>query len=808
MPGIKGKRKLSAILYADVKGYSRLMGENEAYTLEMLIQYRKIFHDLIEAYGGRLVNSPGDSILSEFPSAVDAVRCASSFQMRIKEENSTIPKNLRMVFRIGITIGDIIQRGNEIYGDGVNIAARVESLSRPGGICITRYVFDQVKKQLSYFEFKYLGEKQVKNISEPVRVYHVLSKKESNAQVPDEPSAVPVEKDSLLSIAVFPFENFSGSREHDYFTTGFVEDLVIDLSHFKNLTVISSYTARKIAGAGKDELSVSRELGIHYILKGTLSLRGSKIRINTQLFETDGGVIVWAERYDSSAETIFKIQDDIIQQVSGTISRQIDRTLLAASRNKPVTRLDVYDLWLQGMDHLRRGTLAADEKARQIFKKALVIDPNYSRAYTGLSLSYFNEWSCQVWGKWDETIKNAYRFAVKAARLDNTDHLTQMVIGRTMLYYRKFDLAEQHIDNSLALNANDADNLVQISSCKSYLGKPEQGETLFLRSLKLNPYRNIWYYTYGSVSYLIQQQYEKAIETALKGPLTDEWIDLPAFLAAAYAYLGNSKKAAHYLDVFLTTFKRDINAGKPFGPDEVFQWVEIANPFKYKSHLNILTKGLMLAGLEKRAGRPVKRITGGNAFSGPHNSDEDETISHQGGKKAVNCFKKQGRIWQMDFNGKRIQLPELKGFIDITSLLAAQGHEIHCIELMGSTGSMDKPDAVMDAKAKNAYESKIKDLKEEIELAEKNNDIERAGITREKLEKITAFLAESYGFGKRIRPLKSPAEKARAAVTLRIRNAIKKIKSLHPALGRHFENSIRTGTFCSYVPEKETAWHL
>ena len=391
------KHKLSAILEADVQSYSRLMGEDESFTVRTLIKYREIFADRIRKHGRRIVNAPGDSILAELPSVVDVVQCAVEIQDQLKFANAALPDNRKMNFRIGINLDDVIHKDADIYGDGVNIAARVESLAEGGGICITQSVFDRVKKKLKDLGYIDIGEHTVKNITEPIRVYQVVAEPADDNNTGKgigEKIQEPL-KDSTLQtvcIAVLPFENISGNKDHDYFSKGFVEDLITDLSHFSNLQVISSYTSNKIGSELQDGMEVTRKLGIDYLLKGNLRRHGDQIRISTQLLDSSGSVF-WAERYDAPMDAIFDIQDDIVERVAGALSSQIDKTLLTAARKKPLTSLAAYDCWLRGMEYLRQGTRTADEKARQTFKQALTIDPHYSRAYAGLSLSYFNEWS-------------------------------------------------------------------------------------------------------------------------------------------------------------------------------------------------------------------------------------------------------------------------------------------------------------------------------------------------------------------------------------------------------------------------------
>jgi class 3 adenylate cyclase/TolB-like protein/tetratricopeptide (TPR) repeat protein len=789
------RRKLTAILSADAQGYSRLMGDDDTLTVETLTRYRELFEGCIGTHGGRVVNAPGDAVLAEFPSVVDAVRCSVLIQDRLAEANAELADHRRMDFRIGVNLGDVIEKGNDIYGDGVNIAARVEAMADGGGVCITRPVYDQVKNRLPQVAFADMGEHTVKNIAEPVRVYRVvrdaaLVHDSDPAQRLPEPS--PPASGQAVSIAVVPFENLSGKREHDYFSIGFVEDLITDLAHFANLRVISSYSSQKMKADPRGVLSVAAELGIDYLLTGNLRRLKGNVRISSQLMETAGGRVLWADRYDAPVDTLFDIQDDIVARVVSAISNQIDRALLAAARKKPAIRMAAYDFWLRGMARLRQGTPEADREARRMFKQALAVDPHCSRAYAGLSLSHFNDWSCQLWEQWETTERKAYDYAMRAHQLDESDHVVQMILGRILLFRRHFDLAAQHLDRSLALNANDADNLVQIGACMAFLGDPERGERLYLKSLQLNPYRESWYYTYGALSYMIQRRYDTFLETALKGPLTDVWVDLPAYIAAAYGFKGDRDEASRYLKLAREAFTQAIFNGHEPGDEEIASWMRKANPFKRAADFDHILEGLVLAGLKPPAAAAVK------------------AAAEASNKKpvAANVFRKAGRLWRMTFEDRSVQLPEVKGFLDMAVLLAQPGVEAHCTQLMGSVVQADDSEQVIDAQARREYETRIRDLQEEIADAEAMNDLGRREVMEAELDQLTAHLAKALGLGGKTRSVNTPVDRSRSAVTWRIRSAIRKIGSAHPALGSHLSHSIRTGTFCCYEPEKEQNWQL
>jgi TolB-like protein len=591
-------------------------------------------------------------------------------------------------------------------------------------------------------------------------------------------------------IAVLSFENHSGDANHDYFAAEFVEDLITDLSRFHSLQVISSYTSRKMGTGSLNGLAEAEALAISYLLKGSLRRKADQIRITTQLIEVAGGGVIWAERYDAPLDAIFDIHDDIVERVAGALSAQIDQVLLAAARDKPLTSLAAYDCWLRGMDLLRKGTSAADHEARKIFEQALTIDPNYSRAHAGLSLSYFNDWSCQVWENWDATQSNAFKHAMKAIRLDDTDHITQMILGRVLLYRQQFDIAEQHLNRSLELNPNDAENLMQIAISKAYLGKGEKGEQLYLKAMRLNPYRNIWYYTGGAFTYFVQREFEVCIELALKGPLTDRWVDLPAFLSAAYAHMDKPEEATRYLEIFIETFHKKIIRDHQPSPDEMITWLKLANPFKHAADTALMVDGLVKAGLSCRPETTSAART-------------PKPAQNQG-----NTFKKHQGLWHMAFDGSGIQLPEVKGFFDLARLLATPGEEVHCTEMMGTPDSMSDQETAIDEKARQAYTQRIRDLHSKIAAAEEMNDLGRREKLSAELDQLTEHLTKALGLGQRVRPLNAPAERARAAVTWRIRNAIKKITAAHPALGHHLDQAIRTGNFCAYTPQKDHVWNL
>lgn len=604
------------------------------------------------------------------------------------------------------------------------------------------------------------------------------------------PKTIPAKN---VSLAVLPLNNLAADDRYDYFATGLVEEIIVDLSHFKGLQIISSYTSNQLA-SGENEITAARKIAVDYLLKGNLRLWQNTVRISTQLIDTKSGEIIWAERFNTSAEQIFELLESIVQRVVFAISSELENTMLAAARQRQMTNLAAYDCYLRGMDQLRHGTLEADEEARTFFNQALKIDPNYSRGYAGLSLSYFNEWSCQLWDLYESSEQNAYINATRAFELDQQDHITHMILGRIYIYRKQFDLAELHIEQSLQLNYSDANTLVQIASCMAYLGRASKGEELFKKALQLNPYRNLWYYQYGSFVYFVMREYETSIKMALKRQLTNTWVDLPGYISVAHAYLGNKEEAAEYMRLFTNAYIHSISRGTVPEPGEILDWATKANPFKHKEDKDRFVDGLLLAGLEPGLAN----------YSGKVTAVAQKTLPAE----APSIFIKEQEVWRLEFDNIEVTLLDMKGYTDIARLLASPDTDIHSTELMGTTSAMDENTYTIDEKAHQSYKSHINDLKREIAEAEENNDLGRKELLQTELDQFLAQLSKDLGLGKRPRKLKSPAERARAAVTLRIRNAIKKISSNHPSLGKHLRNSIRTGVFCRYSPEEPRQWTL
>ena len=366
-------RRLAAILAADVAGYSRLMGVDEEGTLAALKAIRRELSDpKVKEHRGRIVKTTGDGLLIEFASVVDAVRCAVEVQREMAERNADVPSDRRIELRMGINLGDIIKDGRDIYGDGVNIAARLEALAEPGGICVSRVVRDQVRDKLA-FSFEDLGEQQVKNIARPVRVHRVVLSEISSPseQAMATPSQSPLPLPEKPSIAVLPFQNMSGDPEQEYFADGMVEEIITALSRIRWLFVIARNSSFTYKGRAVDVKQIGRELGARYVLEGGVRKAGNRVRITGQLIDAPTGVHLWADRFEGATDDMFDLQDQITASVIGAIVPKVERAEIERARTKPTGNLYAYDLYLRALLHQRAFTREGNDEALGLLRRAI-----------------------------------------------------------------------------------------------------------------------------------------------------------------------------------------------------------------------------------------------------------------------------------------------------------------------------------------------------------------------------------------------------------------------------------------------------
>jgi TolB-like protein/class 3 adenylate cyclase len=582
------KRKLAAILSADVEGYSRLMSDDEIGTIRTLSVYRDAMTNLILLHRGRVVDAPGDNLLAEFASVVDAVQCAVEIQRDLAERNQEMPENKRMHFRIGVNLGDVVEEEDRIYGDGVNIAARMESLCEGGSVCISGTAFEHVENKLD-LEFEDLGEHEVKNITKPVRVYRVLSypgaaahrvikakkaegkkwRKISFTIVavlviivaagiiwnfylrPSGPQveAASVEKMALPlpdkpSIAVLPFVNMSGDPEQEYFSDGITENIITDLSKISGLLVISRSSTFAYKGKPIKISQVAEEFGVRYVLEGSVQKDSDRIRINAQLIDAITGHHLWAERYDRDLKNIFALQDEIRQKIVMTLRVEVTEAELERIKRIPTENLTAYESALRGVKYLRGYRKSTNVQARQMFERAIELDPGYAAPYVGLGWTYLAEW---LWG-WTQdpqAPERAFELVQKAINLDDSYASAHRVLGVIYLWKdRQHEQAIAAAEKATSLDSNHPDNYSTLAEILKFSGRPEEVIELMEKAMRLNPrYPGIYLFQSGS-SYYYMERYDEAIPL-LKRAVTRRPNHMPThqYLAASYTELGREEEA-------------------------------------------------------------------------------------------------------------------------------------------------------------------------------------------------------------------------------------------------------------------------
>jgi adenylate cyclase len=621
------KRKLSAILSADVKGYSRLMGEDEEWTVRTLDTFKGVMKTLIPQHHGRVVDSPGDNLLAEFASVVDAVKAAVEIQQVLRAKNSLLPENRRMEFRIGINLGDVIEEGERIFGDGVNIAARLEGLAEAGGICISGSVFEQIENKLPLY-YDYLGEHEVKNITRPVRVYRALMDngvvKEMGArpkasgqgqkitvfgligtlviisgialwqyaQRPSSPTPQVVEKANPQkmafslpdkpSIAVLPFVNMSADPEQAYFADGITEDLITDLSKVAGLFVIARNSTFVYKGKAIDIREVAKTLGVRYVLEGSVRRSGDEIRVNAQLIDATTGGHVWADRYDGDLKNIFALQDKVTRHVVTVLAVELTKDDRERVARRGTENAQAYDVFLKGWQHYLRQTPEDFRAAIIQFKKAAELDPEYGRAYAALAATYW-EASTRYWGvtlgfsSKNDAQFQAEQFLAKALR-DPTP-LAHQVASAMLLQARQHDEAIEEAKRAIAGDPNDADGYVALAAVFSFSGKPREALELLDRAMRLNPhYPSHYLYQFGLSQFGMQRLEDAAasLQRALTLSHDDYWSQ--RLLLAIYGLLGHRADASRLLDTIREQDKRGkISYYDPLTVRAITYWYPFAN---------------------------------------------------------------------------------------------------------------------------------------------------------------------------------------------------------------------------------------
>jgi TolB-like protein/Tfp pilus assembly protein PilF len=534
-------RRLAAILAADVAGYSRLMGEDEEGTLAALKAIRRELGDpKVKEHRGRIVKTTGDGLLIEFASVVDAVRCAVEVQQAMAARNAAVPAAQRLEFRMGINLGDIIRDGRDIFGDGVNVAARLEALAEPGGVCISGVVHDQVQDKLD-LAFEDMGEQQVKNIARPVHVWHL--RLGAKATAPQAPALALPDKPS---IAVLPFQNMSGDQEQDYFADGMVEEIITALSRIRWLFVIARNSSFTYKGKAVDVKRVGRELGVRYVLEGSVRKGGGRVRITAQLIEAETGTHLWADRFDGSFEDVFDLQDRVATSVAGVIEPTLQVAESHRAANRPTTDLGAYDLYLRALPVMFRLTKEDLTEAANLLDRAIERDPRYGPALAFASICHMH---LAREGRTDDPEVSETRAVALARRALQVAHNDPVTLANGAYALASFgeDIAQMIavVDRALALNPSYARGWYASGFLNLIAGNAETAVDHVEKSLRLSPrdYVGVPLIIIGSAHFLARR-FELAIEN-----LSSVVRQIPAFpatyrlLAACYAHLGRLDEA-------------------------------------------------------------------------------------------------------------------------------------------------------------------------------------------------------------------------------------------------------------------------
>ncbi|HXZ00793.1 MAG TPA: adenylate/guanylate cyclase domain-containing protein [Stellaceae bacterium] len=532
----RSERRLAAILAVDIVGWSRLMGRDEEGTLAALKALRRELVDpAIEEHRGRIVKTTGDGMLLEFPSVVDALRCAVLVQDAMKERNRAVPREARIEFRVGINLGDVIIDGGDVYGDGVNIAARLEGLAEPGGICVSQTVLDHARGKVP-FAAEDAGEQALKNIDRPVRVWRIAS--ERTGVTAPQPSPAPRKP----TIAVLPFANMSGDPEQEFFADGLTEDILTELSRFHELFVISRNSVFVYKGKAVNVQSVAKELGVQYVVEGSVRKSSNRVRVTVQLIEAEGDHHLWAERYDRELKDIFDIQDEITTAIAAVLPGRVEAAARERVKRKTPENLAAWELVLAGKLLHHRSHCEDNVQALRMLERAIALDPDYAHAHAWractLGQSYVRGWCSDV----DATLR-AIRDELRIARgLDDNDSDVHRILAATNLVVsHDHERALHHQARALALNPNDDLIVVQQGEMLTWIGRAEEGIEWIRKAMRLNPYHPERFWSHLGRAYFVARRYSEAIEAF--GHVAQPDHGQHAFLAACHAAMDDMPRA-------------------------------------------------------------------------------------------------------------------------------------------------------------------------------------------------------------------------------------------------------------------------
>jgi adenylate cyclase len=528
-------RRLAAILAADIAGYSALMGSDEARTVSDLKGHQAVVLPMVGDFGGRVIDTAGDGILAEFPSVLNAVECAVAIQRRMIERNTAIEPERRMEFRIGINLGDVIYDDDRIFGDGVNVAARLEGIAEPGGICVSGKVHEEIRAKIG-LAYEDLGDKQLKNIAEPVRVYGIRldgAPRRTALALPDKPS-----------IAVLPFQNMSGDPEQEYFSDGMTEDLITDLSKLSGLFVIARNSSFAYKGRSIKVQEIGRDLGVRYVLEGSTRKAGNRVRITAQLIDAGSGGHLWAERFDRDLTDIFSTQDEVVEKIVGTLAVKLTQREERRLRGHGTGDVAAYESWLRARELLSRGTKESLAQARLMYRRAIEIDQNFPAPHAGLALATISEYASGWASDPVLALDEAERWARRSVELNDQEPVSHMALGSVSLWRRNHEGALAEYRRMIELDPNFAQGHAALGLALMYAGRAAEALEPIALAMRLDPLYPAMLLHFLAQANFSLGKYEigaqQLIERIARNPGTDASRML---LASCYGHLGRVEDA-------------------------------------------------------------------------------------------------------------------------------------------------------------------------------------------------------------------------------------------------------------------------
>ncbi len=541
------ERKLSTIFASDVVGYSKMMGNNEEKTLEILGERREVIDRAITDYNGIIFGSAGDSVIAEFGSPVKAAECAVQIQGKMKTMNEDIPEDQQMIFRIGINIGDVMVSKDNLFGDAVNVAARLESAAQPSGICVSKTVFDLINQKIRV-SFEDAGKLDLKNIVEPIQAYFVIQKKGGVRfnQYEDSPQ-IKVEKAEQGSLAVMLFKNLSKDEDQAYFCEGFSEDLITVLSKYSKLLVVSGNASFTYRDKSKSPKEIGKELGVRYILEGSVRKLGQKVRIGAKLISADRENTIWSHNFDFTIDEMFDIQDELVETIVSTIVGHVDdEEVKQLVRVKPENHT-AYDLVLQGLEYHRKSNVTVEnaKKAVEFFDQAIEVDPNCARAHAwrACSLSNYVGWRPDEYG--EDWIDQCADSVIRSLEIDQNDHEAHRIMGAISLVRGDFELARHHQERAMELCPSDAYIMGKNAALLVYLGEPEKALEIVQHAMRINPFCPDDLFVDEGMCYFWLGKYSEAVNCFRKMKTPDR--ESIFYLTASLSKLGEGIKSAETL---------------------------------------------------------------------------------------------------------------------------------------------------------------------------------------------------------------------------------------------------------------------